>query len=177
MVKTFTINGDIDEELMHEFSEFYNGLVEGDKVFVFLCSDGGSSFAKEAILGILEIYKDITTLIGYGCLASAAFELMFEYTGNREMTATCCGMYHRAAGKIVLSSTGKPKAAEDVFAQKEINRTHWPSAMLLMEHVHMDKRDIKKISKGEDVYFTHEQMKSFLETSKNKLQIISEIPE
>lgn len=177
MVKTFTIAGDIDQELMHEFSEFYNGLAEGDKVFVFLSSDGGMSSYKEAILGMLEIYKNITCLVGYGCLSSAAFELFFDYTGERELTGTCCGMYHRATTSIVTDSSGKPKGTESLFSQKEIKRTHWAYALRMMASIDMSIPDIKKVEKGQDVYFTHEQMKSFLETSKNKLQIISEIPE
>ncbi len=177
MVKTFTIAGDIDQELMHEFSEFYNGLAEGDKVFVFLCSDGGMSSYKEAILGMMEIYKDITCLVGYGCLSSAAFELFFDYTGARELTGTCCGMYHRATTSIVTDSSGKPKGTESIFSQKEIKRTHWAYAQGLMAHIGIEYKDINKITSGADVYFTCEQMKYFLETSKNKLRIISEIPE
>lgn len=167
MTKTFTIAGDIDQELMHEMSEFYNELTPEDKVYVFLCSDGGSSYSKEAILNILEIYKDNTTLIGYGCLASAAFELFMDYTGERQLTSTCCGMYHRAKTTIALSSNGRARAEEDIFGQKEIKRVHWAYAEALMSRLEMKPADRKKIASGRDVYFTHEEMKNFLEISKN----------
>lgn len=165
MLKSLVISSDVDKELVERLSQFYNGLAEGDKAVVMLCTDGGDSDSRDAILMLLQLYSPITTLVGYYELCSAGFEIFFQFKGKRELADGCTGMYHRAYASISIDSAGKIKGEGAKFLMEELKGVAWDKALAMCKEIGVTTNEIKKITKGEDVYFTYEQMKTFLKNS------------
>lgn len=161
MLKHCVIKGEINFEAVEVIAGFLNSLEPDEDARVYLCSDGGSTDARDVLLSMLNCYTQRLTLVAYCEICSAAFELFFLYEGRRELTFGTTGMYHRATRMIQMSSSGKPKNKEQDYLLADL-KSH---AATTAEHIYaitgMSKSDITKINQEHDVYFEFSEMMFF----------------
>jgi hypothetical protein len=121
----------------------------------------------EAILDIVNRRKSKTTIIAYGCIASAAFELFFSSKCHKEIIGGCIGMYHQS--KIDVTVNEKRK----VCLEDRVRISHMDTYMAnrtkeLCLALKMSKDEIAKIEEGEDLWFGVNRMNEFVKNIKSK---------
>ena len=165
MIKTLVLNGEVNDEMVEKTVVFYNGLAEGDEANVMLSSVGGYLDAKDAILSLLNLYSKVTMLTAYHRISSSAFLLFFNYQGKKALAENCTGMAHRASVEVSLDSRGVITSAEAKFSTDELKTVLWGKEFALYNKIGVPSGSLNLLSKGKSVYFTFEQMKTFLKNS------------
>lgn len=161
----FSILNDIDSETVNLFTAFLNDA-ESDpnkkhNIEILLNSNGGEPAHGNIILYMINERKERVTLIAYGQIYSAAFELYILAQCDKKILPYTTAMYHRATQEITITSGNKPQTtAEKASLQALIaNEAVTKKVCGLTKMSEQEKADIFN---DKDVYFSYERLLEIL---------------
>ena len=163
-MKVLKINEVFTEETMDRLVLFYNlfDLNGNDKALIYLNSRGGDYPAMEAMLDLINKHGKITTLAGYGTLASSGFELFFMAKCKKYLIGGCVGMYHQSSISVIMNENWKPDYKEDE-AKAEYMKTFMKIATIqICDKLNFTREEKSEIKKGNQVWFQPSRMNEFL---------------
>lgn len=152
----------ITQQTLDSIIEVYNSLEKTDELIIYLNSSGGDYNAMEAILDLINNNKEITTLIGYGCLFSSAFELFFSVTCKKRLIGGCTGMYHQSVIDITVNEQWKTEFQSDKSKKLYMMGYMHSKTLETCNRLKMSDSEIKSIKNGKDLYFDPIRMHNFL---------------
>ena len=71
------INGNVDNEMLDKFIEFFNNNNKLEKI-IYFSSRGGNVDSASAIINLINQNKITTTLIAYSKICSCGFDIFFK---------------------------------------------------------------------------------------------------
>lgn len=156
----FNWNGDITNDKFQKLIDTLDLLKVKEVMIIYLNSDGGDAEVMEALIHVINNNADRLSLIGYGKLYSAAFDVFFQARCQRDVLRGTVGMCHHMRIGMEISKSneyhGEDKANKDLIM---LQRLH---AQKMMKDMGMKNTEILRINKGEDVYFQTPRLLQFL---------------
>lgn len=151
-MKYFAIDGDINQQMLERFTEFYNKGYE--KISISLSTDGGDNWIGEVIIDMINNHPDATLIVQRAW--STGMAIAVQSKCKKTITSTCTGMYHYSTRQIWINDLGKPAYGSSID-----NMKHLPYKKALSEKFArniMNKKEFKKFKKDKDVYFGYKRM-------------------
>lgn len=142
------------------FDEFLEKIQEADDrespIEFWISSPGGRMDLMYSIKEILEERK--ASLVGHGCISSAACLLYLLYKGNKRVTDYCEGMVHQGTFGLNYRGNGERNSfAKDLLEsnkQREIILS-----TLCKESFDLTEEQLQAYNDGHDVFITNLQLK------------------
>ena len=153
-MKYFHLGEEILEVLISKFIDFYNEY-QKEPITIILNSAGGIVSYSDFLVDLINNNAKKITITNLGCY-SAAFQLFYKATCKKKMVDGTIGMLHLSYVKDVqISSLNKPVLKEDIIHIKNLSRYQ----DVAFAEQFMNKSEIARFKKCEDVYFSFERMK------------------
>lgn len=156
------ISEKIDEVTFGSLIKAYSTLGENETIQIYLNSSGGDPDFGSAMLDAINNKKEITTLIAYGTIYSAAFDLFFKVQCEKRILNGTIGMAHLSRIEFNnFTIEGKPDNQQILVYKKwwEIDKRE---RLKFYEEVGIDKKDLLKIKKGLNIYFQYNRLLELL---------------
>lgn len=159
-MKHFILNGTIDETLVQKFIDLVSSAGD-EKITIYLTSSGGADAGMYVMRNIINSYPSDFILHAVESIYSCAFELFFTAKCKRIIAPGTIGMYHQSTVEMRMQMNGKPyydsdkeRIKDGIYDNKEL--------IGFMYSIGADVSIVRKMMKGEDVYFQTEVLKQFL---------------
>lgn len=158
------ISGIIDQEAFSKITRAYNELELSEPLIIYLNSQGGDPDIADAIVDVINSSDgpNPTILIAYGKIFSAAFDLFYKAQCTKRLLDGTIGMAHLSEiemDSFIVTDTKDTISASTLrkwWAEDKKKR------LSFYEKMGIEKKDLMKIKKGEDVYFQHERLLELL---------------
>lgn len=154
-MKYFNIDAVLNMDMQKRFTDFANDNQDDDWTVTIYCN-GGMKIVEHYILSIINSRSDKVTVIAQE-VYSAAFTLFMEASCKNVLTYGAKGMNHLGKSEMYIMSNGKPEYAEDRCILKNFKERQQEEYLKVAKY--MNKKELKKFQKGDDVYFTFKRMK------------------
>lgn len=172
-MKNVVLKGDFDEKfidtVLNQSNEFYYDSVNKLRqphVTIFISSGGGSGAASEILISLINSEPERFRVIAVDHIQSAAFRFFFEVECDKCILRDCIGMYHISRQEMEMGFNSQPYFQVDKFLLK-----NYPDFMKRdlewCDRLGMTAAQIEEIAKGNNVYFTPEQMQEFINKQKD----------
>lgn len=160
MNNIINLTGDIDKEMFDNFVQEVNN--SGATPTIFLNSLGGDPTLVPAFRKIIEYHK--IPIIAFGNIYSAALDLLLFTNTKREVLDDVTAMLHRAVvyGTDVTSSGQTVVNKKLIKIWKEFTYNEYS---LMKEFFELTDKDINKIKKGEEYYFSSKELRKAIKNS------------
>lgn len=135
-------------------------LYEPNKIIVYFSTVGGDVGCAEKMLDCLNIYQNFIVLVGTGVLYSSGFHIFERFEGEKRILNYTTGMLHQ----IQLSRLRmNPGTGFDEFTRSEIEmyKKDFLKAYNFYRDKGLDKKKLASFKKGEDVFFSTDELKDF----------------
>ena len=154
------LNRGIDEEALAEFIDKVNSCEDKKNIKVYLSSCGGDCDVVPVIRNIIE--KHQIELIAFSDVHSSALDLFLTTNTPRTVMDETVGLFHRTIIRATLDNNLKPLKEKKLLKiwQKEIK-----VVSLVVEFLGITDKQLKKVSKGKDLYFNDEELREALKKS------------
>lgn len=157
------INESIGKETVDRIASAINELKPGEKVFIYLSSEGGDPGCADAIIHIINNNVDLIEIVGYGDIMSSAFDIFFKSKCYRILLPGCMGMSH--FGSVKMDTSESPASYE---TRKKADET-WMKlqkeyTLKLCSDLKMTDKEISIIKRGKEAYFQYSRMLELLKT-------------
>lgn len=159
-MKYHYIDGNINNQTVEKLAEFLNDN-DGVTKSIFLNSQGGGYSDSRIIGEMLGRHKGFIELIAMNEIGSAAFEIFFLFEGAKRMGDQLIGVYHLGGAELLMGTNGRPITERDRVFLGELEKMN-DCQMKFCKQLGMKESEIKKIKKGDDVYFIEERLKEFM---------------
>lgn len=153
-----SINTEINNEVLDRLVRTYNELKENEKLEVYFSSEGGDVEIGEAIIDLINEHADITSVVGYGTISSAAFDIFFRITCPKSILISTLGMAHSMRVELDKYDLSSKTDQQEFKAQKEWAKEHEKYRLDVYEKIGLNKKELTDIKKGNDVYFQFNRM-------------------
>lgn len=160
-MKTYYFNKDISDESTSEFIKFLNENKDEDIRF-YLTSDGGETYSSQILIELIN--EKCKEIVGVGNLASNAFYIFFEVKISKRLMQGCYGIFHLRGNSFRIQENGKLEYESHLFELQELKKDY-NKTIKWCEDIGMNEKEIKKLKKNEDVYFTQDRMIELLKTT------------
>lgn len=156
------ISGAIDQDAFGKIIKAYNDLSPDGELQIYINSSGGDPEIGDAIVDLINNNSEITTLIGYGKLCSACFDLYFKTRCTKRLLNGTIGMAHlsRVEMETFTITDNKERMEADVY--KKWWNEDKNKRLKFYEEIGLEKKEILKIKKRGDVYFQHNRLLELL---------------
>jgi hypothetical protein len=149
------IDGTLDVGIVSDIAEFLSE--EGPKL-LYLSLDGGSIGYASTIIDMINRTPQLT-VVGSNRLYSAGLWIFSEIKVPKELSDRTRGMWHQGTLEVTMNTDGKMTYIADKFSMRRHKQDQDDIIMGLARKLSMTDKEIEKIMKGKDVYFTYERMK------------------
>lgn len=141
-------------------TKFFEAVNSSDEIIsIYLCSTGGHVSVMECMLHIINSDPKRFNIVGYSELSSCGFEFYLKATCKKEILNGTIGMFHQSTSDITLNDKLKPAYYFDKAVSDRKKNIFWPSLMDFMAKCEFTIKEIKKIKRGDDVYFQYDRFK------------------
>lgn len=149
------LDGTLSVEMLKELSDFVSQ--DGAKI-LYIALDGGSIGYADTMIDIIHNAENMS-VVGTNRLYSAGFYIFAKINTEKHLAKGTRGMWHQGRFEADIRNDGKLEYISDKF-NLNIHKEQYTSVILhLAKKLGMTDKEIKKIKKGKDVYFTYERMK------------------
>lgn len=166
------IDESIKDETVDKLVSFYNNFNprnENEKAIIYFSSTGGDRACMEAMINMINIYGFHTILIGYRNLFSCGFELFYTVKCHQKIVlGECMGMYHQCSLDVRLNEFLKPEYKSDKAKLIYMEKSMRQITEDFCKELKFTDKEVRKIRKGDDVYFQPDRMKEFLSIIETK---------
>lgn len=159
---TVDISGKMDQEAFGNILKAYNSLIKGNSLDIYLNSDGGDPEIADAIADLIENTDYLITIIGYGKLFSAAFDLYFKARCHKRLLAGTVGMSHLARVETEEFDSSNAGHKIEMLAYKKWLDNDKKERLKFYEYIGMEAKELSRIKKGGDVYFQYNRLLELL---------------
>lgn len=142
-----SITGEVGPDTLEGLIKAYNDITEKDTLEIYLNSLGGSVASAEAIIHLINKNNDRTTIIAYGEISSAAFDIFFRATCDKFILRDTYSRIHNIVNTQDFEKMPIPWV-------KEYNE----ASAKFFEKLGIKKSEILKIKKGQEVYLTFDRL-------------------
>lgn len=162
------INEEINKTVVDKISNSINQLKPAEKLFIYLCTEGGDTEAAEAIIHIINNNADIIEMVAYGKIFSAGFNIFFRSLCHKIILHSTVGMCHYSYIPININENGGPidKAGKIDKIWLKSQRQH---TIDFCKNIGMTDKEVAEVRKGGDVYFLFNRMQDFLKEQKTHI--------
>lgn len=157
----FFLTGQIDNDLLNRFIDFYNNN-RGSLITVIIKTIGGDLKNSELIIEMINQNKNNTLHIISAF--SAGMLIAVKCKCKKQLSKYSMGMWHYGKWDIEIGDKGKPYYKQDACITKEFPR-HKKNADLFAKEI-MTTKEFKKFKKDDDVYFGFKRMKQIFPDAK-----------
>lgn len=154
------INGKVDTEMLDKFIQLFNN--NADEYTIYFSSTGGSLEDANVIIDLINKNANKVTLIAYFSILSAGFDIFFKTKCKKEILSTAIGMYHLGVVEIDMSVNGKVAYHSGVAQMKDNVKNQYPKALEFCKSLGFNDTELRKIKKGDDVYFIYDRLIEFM---------------
>lgn len=173
VMKNVVLKGDFDEKFIdmvtshsNEFYyDSYNNLRQ-PYITIFISSGGGSGAASEILISLINSEPERFRVIAVDHIQSAAFRFFFEVECDKCILRDCIGMYHISRQEMEMGFNSQPYFQVDKFLLKNYPE-YMKRDLEWCDQLGMTAEHIEQIAKGNNVYFTPEQMQGFINKQKD----------
>lgn len=158
------LNGDLSWEYFELIADGIRSLEKEEYINIYIFSNGGSISVSMAILHLINKNRDKVHLYG-GSLNSAGFDLFFKAKCSRTLLPFVDGMYHQTKIIIEINEDGRPTYFIGEHNKKWIQSFH-AETLRVANTLGFTPAEIKKLKKGDELYFMEDRLKDFLIRSK-----------
>lgn len=156
------------ESIENDTKDLIDFINKSDKktIGIFIDCQGGCCHKTEAIINIINNNQHRIYLYSNGYLFSNAFYIFFKSSCYKKtLSDNSFGMYHLKRKDFKINQKGNFVYKED---KKEIQqwKENMEKEIIFLRNLGVSEEDIKKIERGEDVYFNKEQLSYFLKKQK-----------
>lgn len=153
------ISGEINVDCFDKLIRCYNELKEKDTLDIYFNTEGGYVDYAEAILDIINEHSDKTSLIGYGCLYSAGFDIFFRSTCEKTILRGTVGMVHISTVESDnLRTIKEGRADEEMMYYKKWAKKDKESRLIMYEILGLSSSELLKMKTGKDVYIHFDRL-------------------
>lgn len=165
------IEEEISSDTLKKLAEAYNELETRPTpvLHIFFSSGGGDSTAGEAIIELINRYKEITTLTVYSFIQSMAFDIFFKVKCQRVILSTTIGMAHLHRWSTNVKDGGTNLDYFDDF-KKEVMKANLKPRIAFYKELGLREDEIQWITDGEDLFLDAKRLEKML-----KLQLKNEV--
>jgi len=165
------LEGAVDSEMVDKLIQAENDCPHGEELIVFFSSQGGSADSMEVLIDIINESEKISVVKVYSIIYSAGFILTMKCQKYVEVLEGCLGMAHRAA----FPSVGvKDNLKIPNELREEMILASKSAKKLIKDLIKLDifsKKEIKRIRKGDDVFFSCKRLREMREVIWSPIQM------
>lgn len=164
------ISGTIDQEAFGKVIKAYNELESNEPLEIYLNSSGGDPDTGAAILDVINSNDNTnpTTIIAYGKIFSAAFDLYYKAKCSKRILSGAMGMVHLSRLEMDKFDPMDNKDSANAAAYKIWWDNDKKERLGLYQSLGIEKKDLSKIKKGEDIYIQYNRLLELLNGKSNK---------
>lgn len=173
VMKNVVLKGNFDENfidtVLNQSNEFYydfSNKLRQPHVTIFISSGGGASAAAQILVSLINAEPERFRVIAVEHIQSAAFRFFFDVECDKCILKDCIGMYHMSRQEMDIGFDGQPFFQLDKFLLK-----NYPDFMKedlqWCDRLGMTAAQIEEIAKGNNVYFTPDQLRNFINIQKD----------
>lgn len=161
------ISGPIDEEVLSKLIEAYNKLEEEGtgQLHIMFESAGGQTDVGEAIIELINRYKDVTTITFYGMVASMGFQIAACVRCVRKVLDTAYAICHLSRWQTQILEGGKALDDFSRFKEKKMKRI-LASSVEFYEGLGFKEDEITEMKTGKDVFIDAPRLQKMLKNPK-----------
>jgi len=164
-MKYFYMYESTDDVDANKFIEFINTNPDGE-LTVYINNYGGMNTGGWIMSDLINANKDRITLVAVGIIASNAFRVFFRAKCKRVIAPFTQGMMHFSSKKVTLCENGGPLYFEDQEAIRNM-KAEAPITERWCKEIGMNEKEIRKMKRVEDVWFSTERLQELLAFSEN----------
>lgn len=162
------INESISNAVTDKIINSLNQLKPGEKLFIYLCTEGGDVEVAESIVHIINNNVDIIEMVGYGKLYSAGFNIFFRCLCHKIILHGTVGMCHYSYIAVNLNENGTVSDKADRMNKMWLKNQR-QYTIEFCKNLNMTEKEITEIKKGGDVYFLFNRMQDFLKVQQQNI--------
>ncbi len=159
------LDGDVEDDMLNRLIEAYNNIkiaaIPNDNLVIYLSSCGGSTAIGSAIVHLINLNNDITSIVAVEGIQSAALDIFLKSDCKKEVLDGAWGMVHLAYSTIRIIEGGSPKADMDIFWNKEMKLSKTKTIKQLKSFP-FNADELAQISEGKDVYLSNKRLRELV---------------
>ena len=159
-MKYYYYESSIDTQYVEKLIEFLN--TNTWPITIYFASEGWCNSGWQTLLNVLNSEKERITLIAIGKLMSTAFDIFFSFEWKKSIEYSVLGMYHQSTVDISINVKWNPVFQSDK-AFKLWVASYLDHTKEICRISGMNKSEIQKWNKWDDVYFINTRMKEMLD--------------
>lgn len=161
-VITIDITEAISPEAFGKVIKAYNDLKLEETIDIYLNTSGGDPESGDAIVDVINNNANVTNLIAYGKICSAGFDLYFKARCPKRLLDGTIGMAHLARVEMENFTVNDSKEKVQAGFYKNWWNEDKKKRLKFYEDLGMEKKELLKIKKGGDVYFSNNRLLELL---------------
>jgi hypothetical protein len=161
-VLTYVFTGEINEIKLEEIVGFINYSI-GVKKRIFFSTEGGVAELAEVLIDIINQDADNIELIGFNIIASCGMDVFYKANCKKYIKDGCYGLYHLSSYNIDMSERGTPAHKDTKWVYNHSRRFSKLNTDKMCYKLQLTKSETNKIKRGEDVLFSTERLRDFIE--------------
>lgn len=164
------LEGTVNEEMVDILIKAENETPIGEELIVFFNSPGGRADSMEVLLDIINESDKISVVKVYSVVYSAGFILTMRCQKYVEILEGCLGMAHRAFFPSV-GVKDNLKISKDILEEMKIASKS--AKKLIKDLIKLNiftKKEVKRIKKGDDVFFSTKRLREMREVIWSPIQ-------
>jgi ATP-dependent protease ClpP protease subunit len=165
----FSLSDNICKESFEKLVQAYNNMADGDTIYIYLNSVGGDCSFMQAVIDIINQNCDITVLIAYGEIYSAAFEIFFRTVCERRILPGTSGMAHFSRLPVWIVREGVPMDEWSKYFTKWANED-FKRTVSYYQALGFNKLESKSLKENKDVFFNETRLRTLL---RNHIKLIN----
>ena len=159
-MKYYYYESSIDTQYVEKLIEFLN--TNTWPITIYFASGGWCAVGGRTMINMLNSEKERITLIATGKLMSNAFNIFFSFEWKKSIEYTILGMYHQATVDISINMKCNPAYQSDKSYKLWI-ASYLEQSQEICRISGMNKSEIQKWNKWDDVYFINTRMQEMLD--------------
>lgn len=156
------ITGEVNNDSFEKLVKAYNELKEKEDLEIYLNSEGGYTDYAEAIIDIINTHREVTSMVGYGELLSAGFDIFFRSLCEKSLLRGTLGMAHLSRVETSITIKSGKTQDEHEAGYKKWSKKDKIERLLFYEKLGMTQSELLKIKSGKEVYFDFDRLAELL---------------
>jgi len=156
------ISGTIDQDAFGNIIKAYNNLPNDEGLNIYINSSGGDPDFGDSIIDVINNNKEQTTLIAYGKICSAAFDLFYKAKCSKRLLDGVIGMAHLARVEMENFTVTDSKETIEAGIYKKWWAEDKKKRLKFYEDLGLDRKELQKIKQRGDVYFQYNRLLELL---------------
>jgi hypothetical protein len=161
-VCTYVFTGEINEIKLEEIVGFLNYAI-GMKKRIFFSTEGGSTDIAEVLIDIINQDAENIELVAFNTIASCGMDIFYKTNCKKYVKDGCYGLYHLSSYNMDMSERGFPTHKDTKWVYNHSRKFSNVNTDRMCYKLQLTKSETAKIKRGEDVLFSTERLRDFID--------------